>query len=133
MVPNSGSKLPFLRGDLSDGQLATQIGQALQAELGASRRATKTVMRWTGVSDHTARSWLNGRTSPSGLHMLELAMQSEFVMMTLLRLTGHGELELGLKLHAIEGSLEAALRDVRLLRGERPGIGDWSDGDDKES
>jgi len=116
MVPNNGSQLPFSRYELSDVQLAAQIGRALQDQLGASRQATKTVMRWTGVSDHTARSWLNGRSSPSGLHLLMLAAQSGHVMMTLLRLTGNDELKLGLKIQVIERGLEDALREVRAIR-----------------
>ena len=101
---------------LSDSMLAEQIGQALRVQLGASRRATKTVMRWTGVSDTTARSWLNGRATPSGLHLLELAAHSEPVMIYFLETTGHGDLEIGLRLREIERDLEDALVRVRSIR-----------------
>lgn len=116
MVPISGSKLPFSNLPLSDAQLASHISAALQTELGASRRATKTVMTWTRVSDHTARAWLQGRTSPSGLHLVELAAHSTPVMLTLLRLTGHAELELGMDLEMIEQALSCALEEVRAFR-----------------
>ena len=96
MVPNSGSKLRNTSTSLSDAQLAHMIGVALKADLGGTRQATKTVMRWTHVSDHTARSWLNGHTSPSSLHLLELASQSESVMTVILKATGHAGLELAL-------------------------------------
>ncbi|MFM2273504.1 MAG: hypothetical protein RL702_2569 [Pseudomonadota bacterium] len=115
MVPNNRSQLgdsPFV---LSESTLAAQIGEALQDQLGASRRATKTVMRWTGVSDTTARAWLHGRASPSGLHLLELASHSEPVMVVLLRLTGHEDLELGLRLRDIESGLQKALDHVRAI------------------
>lgn len=101
---------------MSDSRLAEQIGEALRYELGASRRAAKTVMRWTGVSDTTARSWLNGRTSPSGSHLLELAAHSEPVMIFFLEATGHGDLEIGLRLQEIEHDLEEALDRVRSIR-----------------
>lgn len=117
MVPNCGSKLRKTPASLSDAHLAHMIGVALKADLGGTRQATKTVMRWTHVSDHTARSWLNGHTSPSSLHLLELATQSENVMMVILKATGHAGLELDHDLAAVENVLETALTRVRALRG----------------
>lgn len=117
MVPNSGSKLRGTPTDLSDALLAQMIGAALKADLGGTRQATKTVMRWTHVSDHTARSWLNGQTSPSSLHLLELATQSRTVMAAILQATGHAGLELASDLAAVENVLENALAKVRILRG----------------
>lgn len=116
MVPNSGSKLRNTPTDLSDAVLALMIGAALKADLGGTRQATKTVMRWTHVSDHTARSWLSGRTSPSSLHLLELAMQSENVMTVILNATGHAGLQLAHDLAAVESALENTLARVRALR-----------------
>lgn len=118
MVPNTGTQLPFGRSAISDVELAVYVGNALQGELGASRRATKTVMRWTGVSDHTARSWLNGKSTPSGLHLLILASQCLPVMMTFLRLAGHREFEVILELEKVEAELELALKKVRSLRAQ---------------
>lgn len=116
MVPKSGSKLRDPPFDLSEAVLAQLIGSALQEDLGGTRQATKTVMRWTHVSDHTARSWLNGQTSPSSLHLLELASRSDTVMAAILRATGHSGLELAHDLAAVEITLENALADVRALR-----------------
>jgi hypothetical protein len=62
-------------------------------------------MRWTGVSDHTARSWLQARSSPSGLHLIQLSANSRKVLIAVLRLSGHGDLELGLRLTDIEEEL----------------------------
>ena len=115
MVRKSASQLrnsPFV---LTDSELAVQIGAALRDELGATRRAAKSVMRWTGVSDPTARAWCHGRASPSGLHLVALAANSDAVMSVLLRLTGHTELELGLDLHTIEMGLIKALAHVHSL------------------
>lgn len=108
MVPKSGGKL-------TDGKLAALIGSALRVELGGSRRATKTVMQWTDVSDHTARSWINGQTSPSSLHLLEIASHSRPVMATVLNLTGYDELELGCEILVVERVLESALEQIRAL------------------
>jgi hypothetical protein len=115
MVPKSGSKLPFRKARLTDRKLAETIGSALRIELGGSRRATKTVMQWTGVSDHTARSWINGHTSPSSLHLLEIASHSRPVMATVLTLTGNDNLELGCELLVVERVLESALAQIRAM------------------
>lgn len=118
MVRKSASQLrdsPFV---LSDSDFAVQISAALRDELGATRRAAKSVMRWTGVSDTTARAWCHGRASPSGLHLVALAAHSDAVMSLLLRLTGHTELELGLDLQTIEQGLMKALAHVHSLAKE---------------
>lgn len=115
MVRKNRSLLRNKSLPLSDSELADQIGKILRNELGGSRRATKTIMRWTDVSDNTARSWLNGRTSPSALHLLELAAHSEAVMLFALDATGYGGLEIGLRLENIESDLEDALNLVRTM------------------
>jgi len=116
MVPNSGSRLPKTQILLSDAQLAELIGTALRDELGGSRRAAKTIIAWTGVSDRTARAWLNGRTSPSSLHLLAMAAHCQPVMATVLRLTGHEHVAIGINLQAVETGLEQTLAAVRGLR-----------------
>jgi hypothetical protein len=116
MVPISGSKLRDAPNGLSDAALARMIGTALTADLGGTRQATKTVMRWTNVSDHTARSWLNGHTSPSSLHLLELATQSETVMAVILQATGRAGLELAHDLAAVENLLEVTLTRLKAMR-----------------
>lgn len=118
MVPKTGTRLPKMQSALSDARLAAIIGTALQSELGASRRATKTVMSWTGVSDHTARAWLNGRTSPSGVHLVVLAANCQPVMTAVLALTGHAEAALAIEIEAVEERLEAVLKVARSLRTE---------------
>ena len=118
MVPKSGSQLPNSPFTLPESEFARQIGEALREELGASRRATKTVMRWTGVSDKAARSWLQGRASPSGLHLVALAARSGPVMTTFLRLTGYGDLEIAMGLRGIETELLRMLAIVQLSKAE---------------
>jgi hypothetical protein len=118
MVPKSGTRLPKSPVLLSDARVAELIGTALQEELGASRRAAKTVIAWTGVSDHTARSWLNGRTSPSALHLIVLATHCRPVMMAVLRLSGHDRVAVTIDLEAVEARMEATLEVVRSLLSE---------------
>ena len=118
MVPKSGARLPKLQFSLSDSQLAMLIGAALQEQLGGTHRAGKTIMAWTGVSDHTARAWLHGRKSPSGAHLLALAANSPAVMSAVLHVTGHDSAALEIDLAAIEAGLEDALVAVRRLRSQ---------------
>lgn len=115
MVRKTVSQLRDSRFALAESDLAEQLGEALREELGASRRATKTVMRWTGVSDTTARSWLQGRANPSSLNLVALAAHSSPVLKVILRLTGNDDLEIGLKLRDIEESLVQALAHVRSM------------------
>ena len=117
MVRKSASQLRNSRITVAESALSEQIGEALRQDLGASRRATKTVMRWTGVSDTTARAWINGHAAPSASHLLALAANSHPVMILLLRVTGHGELELGIDLHEIERGLALALSQIRAIIG----------------
>lgn len=118
MLPKTGTSLPKLHISLSDAQLAVIIGTALQTDLGASHRAAKTVMKWTGVSDHTARAWLHGRTSPSGAHLLMLAANCTSVMATVLQLTGHDGIAVSFDLEKMETKLEGILNSVRQLRND---------------
>ena len=118
MVPKSGRQVR-LRKTLTDADLAVALGSALTEELGGSRRATKSVMSWTGVSDHTARSWLHGRSCPGGRHLLLLSAHSEAVMRCFLRLSGHESIGVGLDLASAEAMLTQMLDAVRQLRERR--------------
>ncbi|MXO70604.1 hypothetical protein GRI99_03030 [Altererythrobacter buctensis] len=62
---------------------------------------------------------MQGRASPSGIHLIALAANSDTVMSVLLKLTGHDDLELGLELRIIEQGLQQALAHVHSLAGER--------------
>jgi len=120
MVPKTGTRLPKLQFSLSDNQLAALIGSALREELGGSRRAAKTIMGWTGVSDHTARAWLHGRKSPNSVHLLALAANSSTVMSTVLRITGHHGAAVEIDLGVIEQGLQTTLEVVRKLLSRGP-------------
>jgi len=116
MVPKTGGRLPKSTFHLSEPELAGAIRGALRGELGASRRATKTVMGWTGVSDHTARAWLQGRSTPSALHLIALSAHCDAVLSAVLRLIGQDEVALAIDLGVLERELEQLLERTRRLR-----------------
>jgi len=113
MVPKTGNTLPKMPSEL---EFAEAIGAALRKELGSSRRATKSIMTWTGVTDRTARAWLHGLHSPGGLHLVALSANSRHVMELLLSLAGQRQCLVSLDLVAAEQELELALDHVRHAR-----------------
>lgn len=60
------------------------MADTLRRELGPTHQAIKTVMRWTGVSERTAKYWLSGERGPSGEHLIRLAQHSDAVLITIL-------------------------------------------------
>jgi len=124
MVRKTVTQLRDSRFVLLESDLAQQIGDALRQELGATRQSSKTIMRWTGVSDTTARSWLCGRVSPSGAHLVTLAANSPSVMTVFLTLSGHSDIEVGLDLRRIETALEQALITLRAAIQDPSNLGE---------
>jgi hypothetical protein len=120
MLPNSGSKLP--NGPRpSEADYIREISRALRFELGATRAATKMIMRWTGASDRTARTWMNGFGAPNGFHLVCLARESEAVLSAVLALSGRGDFVLSADLHAVEVALAKATGALEVLkRQHRP-------------
>jgi hypothetical protein len=55
------------------------IATALRNDLGSTHQAIKTIMRWTGASERTAKNWLMGVNGPSGEHLVRLARHSDEV------------------------------------------------------
>ena len=60
------------------------ISDTLRRELGPTHQAIKTVMRWTGASERTAKYWLSAERGPSGEHLIRLAQHSDAVLITIL-------------------------------------------------
>src|SRR3979409_919465 len=88
MFPKAGRKIPTA---LSNGRAiayADSIADVLRSELGDSHRAHKTLMRWTGANERTAKNWLSGVNGPSGEHLLRLIENSDRVFECVLRLSG---------------------------------------------
>ncbi len=97
------------------------IAAALKRELGGSHRAIKIVMRWTGVSERTAKNWLAGTHGPAGEHLVELMRNSNEVMAAVLSLAGRGELQIGAGLQLRASHSAVALPPVVVCRIADPG------------
>jgi hypothetical protein len=84
---------------------APAIAQALRRQLGETHQAVKTVMRWTGASERTAKNWFSGRTGPSGQHLLGLMRHSDDVLVTLLLLSGRRQMAAAKKIIEMRNAL----------------------------
>ncbi len=105
---------------------ADAIGGALRGELGASHRAVKTVMLWTGASEKSAKNWLSGTHGPGGWHLILLARHSEAVIATVLALAERDQLIPGVRLRALQVTLVQTATEIgeafvtTQRRGSRP-------------
>lgn len=100
MFPKMGKTFPDDdEGKVDRLKYQMAIAAALKRELGGSHRAIKIVMRWTGVSERTAKNWLAGSHGPAGEHLVELMRNSNEVLAAVLSLAGRGELRIGAGLH----------------------------------
>jgi hypothetical protein len=111
MLPKKGKGFPKRDGK-GGGELsyAGAIAIALRGELGDTHQAVKTVMRWTGAGERTAKNWLAGTRGPTGEHLLSLVRNSNAVLEAFLRLAGRESSWATLSLH------EARTRFVEMLR-----------------
>lgn len=120
MFPKTGNQFLKYADRLRPEQFAEAIGHALRSELGASHRATKTVMRWTGASDRTAKHWLSGTHGPSGWYLVLLARESEAVMETILVLARRELNVSALKLRSLRASLMVAVDAIDMAVEDNP-------------
>ena len=89
MLPKMGKKFPKRDGKGPAGlNYAGAVAAALRTELGDTHQAIKTVMRWTGSCERTAKNWLAGTRGPTGRHLLTLVRNSNAVFEAVLRLSG---------------------------------------------
>ena len=94
----------------SEREFTGSIRQALRDELGGSRAAAKSIMRWTGVSDRTARNWLNGAASPRGYHLVCLHGCAPAQLAHLVRRDAAVAVRVEVAEHADEGRLRYCVR-----------------------
>lgn len=73
MLPKTGKNLPG-RNDRDGGRAAYAriVADALARELGATPRAARILMGWTGAGERTVKHWLAGAHGPGGGHLLVL-------------------------------------------------------------
>lgn len=106
MFPKMGKTFPNDdEGKLDRLKYKMAIAAALKQELGGSHRAIKIVMRWTGVSERTAKNWLAGSHGPAGEHLVELMRNSNEVMAAVLSLAGRDQFKIGAGLHETRESV----------------------------
>lgn len=73
---------------LAQKQYAAEIARALQAELGETHQATKTLMRWTNANERTVKNWLAGSNGPRGEHLVALIKHSDLALAAFLGMAG---------------------------------------------
>lgn len=89
MFPKTGNVLPARGNGPCDARIyAARIGAALRDELGDTRRATKTLMQWTGANERTVKNWLAGSSGPSGSHLVDVMRHSNGVFAAVLVMSG---------------------------------------------
>ncbi|WP_420861939.1 hypothetical protein [Algirhabdus cladophorae] len=76
------------QGTISQAEYREAISAALVHDLGGAGRAAKTITKWTGVNDRTAKNWILGYYGPSGEHLIELMRHSDTVLAVVLKLAG---------------------------------------------
>lgn len=92
------------------------VWRALASELGGTHQATKTAMRWTGVSERTARNWISGTHAPAGEHLVELMRNSDAVFLAVLSLAGRSEAYVFASLDVVRTELETMLKAIGTLQ-----------------
>jgi hypothetical protein len=76
------------QGAICQTEYREAVSAALVHELGGAGRAAKTMTKWTGVNDRTAKNWILGYYGPSGEHLIELMRHSDTVLAVVLNLAG---------------------------------------------
>src|SRR5258708_2148041 len=89
MLPKMGKRFPNRDGKGGAGlSYPRAIAAALRGELGDTHQAIKSLMRWTGAGERSAKNWLGGTPGPTGEHLLSLVPNSHAVLDAVLRLSG---------------------------------------------
>ena len=96
------------------------IATALKRELGGSHRAIKTLMKWSGVSERTAKKWLDGTNAPSGENLVALMKNSNEVMTVVLELAEREEQKCAFQLHELRARLVNLISSLDEMLEEKP-------------
>lgn len=110
-LPKMGKELPMNRRRPSM-NYASVVADALTIELSGSNRAIKTVMRWTGASERTAKGWLAGTNGPSGKHLIALLGNSDTLFGKILKLAGRGSLIEAAHLQVLRNTMAEAVASL---------------------
>jgi len=118
MFPKTGIVLPNVSARSDQAAIyAGMVSAALRKDLGESRRATKTVMRWTGASERTVRNWLTGSKGPSGEHLVVLIRHSQSLLEAVLGRAGRDRSIAVCRLIAAREGIQELLGCIDLLIG----------------
>lgn len=109
MFPKKGSSFPIGRDALTDSEFAQVIASALKVEFGSTRNGAKMIMKWTGVSERTAKNWLHGTNAPSGVHLILLARESNAVLKAIMLMAERPEMSLGASLLSLRRLLSETM------------------------
>ena len=107
MFPKMGNLLHSSIGEL---EFAGRIAEALNAELGPSHRAIKTVMRWTDASERTVKHWLSATHAPHAANLVALAQHSDSVFEAFFTAAHREDLRIGIEVHATRTRLRHAVQ-----------------------
>lgn len=88
------------------------VSTALRNDLGGSREAAKTIVRWTGASERTAKNWLTGSCGPSGAHLVQLARYSDEVFNLVLVMAERRPIVTTISLIRLRAQLEQAIEGI---------------------
>ena len=91
------------------------MSEALRIDLGQTHRAAKTLMKWTGASEKSAKNWLCGTFAPSGHNLVCIMRESETVFRTILRLSRRESVAVTVDLIEARAALSRALRALEAL------------------
>lgn len=106
MFPKMGKTIPDEgEGKVDQLRYRLAIAAALKRELGGSHRGIKTLMRWTSVSERTAKNWLVGSNGPAGEHLVELMRHSDEVLGTILDIAGRDASKAAIQLSELRSAL----------------------------
>lgn len=109
MFSKEGRTFPVGRDRLTDAEFALVIASALKVEFGSTGHGAKTIMKWTGVSQRTAKNWLSGSNTPSGVHLILLARESNAVLKAIMLMADRPEMSLGASLISLRRLLTETL------------------------
>jgi hypothetical protein len=113
MFPKMGKTFPDTASRaLPEQHYAEAIAAALTNELGESRRAIKTVMRWTGANERTVKNWFAGTSGPSGQHLIAVVRHSDAVFEAVMALAGRNEVAAAKRLVDARETLVAILEII---------------------
>ena len=112
MFPKKGSSFPIGRDILTDAEFAQVIASALKVEFGSTRNGAKTIMKWTGASQRTAKNWLNGTHAPNGVHLVLLARESNAILKVIMLVADRPEMSLGASMISLKRLLTDMLASL---------------------